>query len=268
MFKYNPDLQYMMPGHFGIPHTERSSLLYLDVTMISIGYLTDREQLEQYLPEGFGIRGDPVLSVYYAMNREVEWLAGGGYNLLGVDAMVRFEGERDRVDGSFNLVLWENDTDAILGGRELLGVPKIYADIEDHKIIGGEWRTTASSRGQTIVDLSVTDLEPLPEDGLQQMRESAADSSWMGWRYVPNIGEPGAALSHATCIPTGGSPSEAWAGRGEVTWHRTTWERNPTQWHIINALADLPVLEHRWALVSKGSSTLADANKKPLRVLR
>jgi hypothetical protein len=268
MFKYNPDLQYTMPGHFGIPHTERSSLLYLDVTTISIGYLTDREKLEQYLPEPFEIRGEPILSVYYAMNKQVEWLAGGGYNLLGVDALVRFNGERDQVDGSFNLVLWENDTDAILGGRELLGVPKIYADIEDHKVIQGEWRTSASNRGQTIVDLSATDLEPIPEEGLQQMRETSAASSWLGWRYVPNIGEPGAALSQATCIPSGGSPREAWAGRGEVKWRRSTWERNPTQWHIMNALADLPILEYRWATVSKGGSTLADANKKPLRILR
>jgi hypothetical protein len=268
MFKPNPNLPYMMPAHFGIAFNERSSPLYLDVTTISVGYVTDGEKLQQHLPEGFKIRDEPVLSVYYAMNREVEWLAGGGYNLLGVDAVVRFEGEQDQVDGSYCLVLWENDTDAILGGRELLGVPKIFADIEDHKIIGGEWRTTASSRSQTIVDLCVTDLEPVSDEGLQQMRESSAGSSWMGWRYVPNIGEPGPAVSHATCIPGGSNPREAWVGSGEVHWHRTTWEQNPTQWHIINALADLPILEYRWAQVVKGGSTLADANKKPLRIIR
>jgi len=268
MFEYHPGLQYTMPGHFGIPHTERSSLLYLDVTTISVGYVTDREKLEQYLPANFEIHGEPILSVYYAMNREVEWLAGGGYNLLGVDVPVRFNGERDQVEGSFNLVLWENDTDAILSGRELLGVPKIYADIEDHKVIQGEWSTSASNRGQTIVDLSVTGLEPVPDAALQQQREASANAYWLGWRYVPNIGEPGAALSQATCIPTGGSPREAWSGRGKVTWHRSSWERNRTQWHIMNALADLPILEYRWAAVSKGGSTLADANKKPLRVLR
>jgi hypothetical protein len=268
MFRYHPEFQYTMPGHFGIGHTAKSSLLYLDVTTLSVGYLTDREKLEQYLPEPFAIRGEPILSVYYAMNREVEWLAGGGYNLLGVDVPVRFDGERDQVDGSFNLVLWENDTDPILAGRELLGIPKIYADIEDHTVLRGEWRTSASNRGQTIIDLSIRDLEPVPDAVLREQRKAAEASSWMGWRYVPRIGEPGAALSEATCIPTGGSPREVWAGRGEVEWHRSTWERNPTQWHIMNALADLPILEYRWATVSQGGSTLADAHKKPLRVLR
>jgi acetoacetate decarboxylase len=268
MFKFQPGFQYTMPAHFGIGHSPRSSLLYLDVTTISIGYRTDREKLERYLPEPFALRGDPTLVVYYAMNKEVEWMAGGGYNLLGVDAIVRFEGEVDQVDGSYCLVLWENDTDPILAGRDLLGVPKIYADIEDHKIIGGEWRTAASVRGQTIVDLSLADLEPVSEQGLQQMREDSLASSWMGWRHVPNIGEPDAAVSHATCIPSGGSPREAWDGRGEVVWHPTTWEKNPTQHHIVNALADLPILEYRWARAIHGSSTLADANKKPLRSLR
>ena len=41
MFKFNPDLPYVMPDHFGIPYTERSSLLYLDVTTIAVGYLTE-----------------------------------------------------------------------------------------------------------------------------------------------------------------------------------------------------------------------------------
>jgi hypothetical protein len=72
MFKFQPGFQYTMPAHFGIGHSPRSSLLYLDVTTISIGYRTDREKLERYLPEPFALRGDPTLVVYYAMNKEVE----------------------------------------------------------------------------------------------------------------------------------------------------------------------------------------------------
>lgn len=268
MFRFDPSRQYLMPAHFGPPDVERTSPRYLDVTTMSIGYLTDRDKLAQYLPEPFEIRGDPVVSVYYAMNREVEWMAGGGYNLLGVDAIVRFNGEVDQVDGSYCLVLWENDFDPIVGGRELLGAPKIYADIEDHRILAGTWSTTASLRGQTIVELSVGDLQPVPEPALRAMRQASVDAYWMGWRYVPNIGEPGAAVSHATCIPSAGAPREVWSGSGEVRWHRTSWEKNPTQAHIVNALADLPILEYRWAQVARGESTLVSDVKKPLRALR
>lgn len=268
MFEFDPDAQYMMPAHFGVGPPGKGSPRYLDVTTISIGYLTDRAKLERHLPRGFEIRDAPVLSVYYAMNKQVEWMAGGGYNLLGVDALVRFRGEQDEVEGSYCLVLWENDTDAIIGGRELLGAPKIYADIEDHKVIQGEWSTTASVRGHTLVEMAVRDLQAVPEAGLAQMREAANSSYWMGWRYVANIGKPGAAISHATCIPSGGAPREVWLGKGELRWHPTSWEKNPTQSHIVNALADLPILEYRWAQVSKGGSTLVDAGKQPLRALR
>jgi acetoacetate decarboxylase len=56
-------------------------------------------------------------------------MAGSGYNVIEVSAPVRFHGQRDRVDGQFALVVWENKTEPILGGREQTGIPKIYADI-------------------------------------------------------------------------------------------------------------------------------------------
>jgi len=36
-----------------------------------------------------------------------------------------------------------------------------------------------------------------------------------------------------------------------VEWHRLTWEQNPTQFHIVNALKRLPILEYREATVAK-----------------
>jgi hypothetical protein len=41
------------------------------------------------------------------------------------------------------------------------------------------------------------------------------------------------------------------------------WEQNPTQHHIINALADLPVLEYLPAVVAKGSTNLILPERLP-----
>ena len=79
----------------------------------------------------------------------------------------------------------------------------------------------------------------------------------MGWKYIPNTGRPGAAVSHATLVPTAARPNEAWSGEGQVDWHPLTWEQNPTQFHIVNALAELPILEYRYAVVTKGATTLS-----------
>ena len=39
---------------------------------------------------------------------EIEWLAGRGYNVLGVSFPVVFNGKEDRARGSLLTVLWEN----------------------------------------------------------------------------------------------------------------------------------------------------------------
>ena len=47
----------------------------------------------------------------------------------------------------------------------------------------------------------------------------------------------------------------------------STWEQNPTQYHIVNALADLPVLEYLPAVMTKGSTNMA-VEGKPVRELK
>jgi len=259
MFKFDKNSFYMMPFHFGPRPAGRGTGQYHDTTTMSITYLTDRDRLAGYLPEPFEVGQEATVSVYYTMNREVDWLAGHGYNLIGVDASVIFNGEEDRLAGSYPLVLWENLTDPILTGREIEGIPKIYADIEDHSIIAGEWRTSASHFGHKIVDLKIDGLTPLTEDQLAQLKKAGQGRYWMGWKYMPKTGEPGPDVSHPTVFPTAGSARQGWAGSGEVVWHRLTWEQNPTQFHIVNALADLPILEYRLALVLKGGSDLMPA---------
>ena len=53
--------------------------------------------------------------------KEIAWLAGRGYNTLGVSFPATFTGEEDEVTGNFLTVLWENLTDPIITGREELG---------------------------------------------------------------------------------------------------------------------------------------------------
>ena len=89
----------------------------------------------------------------------------------------------------------------------------------------------------------------------------------MGWKYIPKTGEPGAEVSHATLFPTEPTFTEAWNGNGEVKWYRLTWEQNPTQFYIVNALEELPIIEYRSAVVLKGSTNLL-VPSKPVRSLR
>ncbi len=266
MFKFKPGFFYMMPFSFG-PRAGKGSALYGDVTTIAVTYLTDRRMLSEYLPEPFEVGAEPWVSVSYAMNREVAWLAGGCYNLIGVNVSAVFNGQVDHLAGGYCLVIWENLTDPILTGREIEGMPKIFADIPDHTIFNGVWSAGAGYRGHKIVDLSIKDLQPLPMDQVKEFEKLSREGNWMGWKYIPKIGEPGAEVSHPTLFPTNSSFDQIWTGTGEVKWNPLTWEQNPTQFHIVNALEKLPILEYRSAMVRKGSSNLR-VDSKPVRPLR
>jgi len=258
MFEFNPKGQYMMPAHFGYRKRGRGPApKYHDVTTMALSFLSETEAISQYLPAPFEVGEEPLVHVYCAVNRQVDWLAGRSYNLIGVDVSAVFNGEVDKnVVGTYNLVMWENDVDPLIAGRETLGIPKVFADIEDHSIIEGEWRTSASLRGEKFMELEIRDLEPVPQQELEESNRHAGKGNWMGWLYVPNIGKPGPSVSHATCNPAGGVTKEAHVGTGRLTWHRQTWEQNPSQCHIINALADLPVVEMRGARVTKAGTSL------------
>ncbi len=268
MFKFERNSSYMMPAHFGPRPIGKATGWYRDVTAMAVSYLTDRQKLAAHLPAPFEVGEDPVVTVVYACNRNVDWLAGHGYNLVGVHASAIFRGEQDRLTGSFVLVMWENLADPILTGREMQGIPKVFADIPDHEIVDGTWRSSASHFGHKILDMSIRNLRAPTADEIAafQQAQEGKDNP-MGWRYLPGIAGLGTAVSEATTFPSENVFSEALVGEGEIDWRRLTWEQNPTQYHIANALADLPVLEYRPAVVTRGSTNLVIPGRLP-RALR
>lgn len=264
MFKFDAKASYMMPAHFGPrPLSPKASGWYRDVTAMVIPYLTEREELARYLPEPFAVGDEAVVSVFYACNRKVDWLAGHGYNMIAVNASAVFNGENDRLSGHYTLVMWENLTDPILTGRELQGIPKIYAEIPDHSVIAGEWRASASHFGHKIVDMAITHLRPPTEKELEAGHRAQAGSTPMAWRYLPGVSGFGQTTSEPTAYPSEDHLTSVLVGEGRLEWHQLSWEQNPTQFHIVNALAALPIVEHRPALVTEGSTNLILPDRLP-----
>jgi len=265
MFKFDPSGSYMMPAHFGPrPTSPKSSGWYRDVTLMVVPFLTDRDKLAAYLPAPYEVAEDAVVTVTYARNQQVDWLAGHGYNLIGVSAAVVFKGETETLAGSYTLVMWENLADPILTGRELQGIPKIYADIDDHTEIDGTWHTRAQHFGHPILDMRVDGLRA-PSDAEIAAYQQATEGkdNPMGWRYFPGISGFGHRVMEATTFPSETTLREVQVGRGELNWQQLTWEQNPTQCHIVNALADLPVLSYLPAMVARGSTNLILLDRLP-----
>ena len=86
-----------------------------------------------------------------------------------------------------------------------------------------------------------------------------------GWRYIPRVGGPGADLSQPILYPQNFELDRAWMGRGTVYWTQLKPEQNPSQWHIIKALAELPVIEMAPVTMFKGLLILKPAQARVLK---
>ena len=248
MFHFDDEYTYRMPAHFGgVKGGDLHDLQYDDVTSIGVSYLTDEEQLAQYVPDAFELL-EPSVNIEYQKCQGVQWMGGGGYTLLAVMTPVRHLSSG--TEGAFALVVWENNTDPILGGREDTGIPKVFADIPDYHLLGGHASAHASHEGRVFLELDVqVDHELGPEE--IAARNGDGRINQMGWRHIGNIGRPGAALSHATLYPVDATYVSGGTGAGTATWTKLNYLQSPTQFHIIAALADLPVVERRPGVFAK-----------------
>lgn len=261
MFKFEDNKCYRMPAHFGGAAFDPDvQSYYHDVVTMGFTCTTDGDRLADYLPEGFELR-KPELIIQYQQCRQIDWMAGSCYNLVWVAAPVRFNGQRDRLDGEFALVVWENKTTPILTGNQM-GIPKIYADIEDLHIVNQTYRTRASYEGSTFLQMEMTGPKPMDE---KQLKTLPTDLNSLGWRYVQKLGAPGADLSQPTLYPMRCETDSAWIGSGTVQWTELTWEQNPMQWHIIKALAELPLIEMSPVMMLKGRMALMDSRGRVLK---
>jgi acetoacetate decarboxylase len=82
MFKFSEESNYMMPAHFGGWPGRPQAATYHDVTSIAVSYETDPGMLTAFIPEPFEMT-ESALSIQYSMCRRVDWMGGGGYNLIG-----------------------------------------------------------------------------------------------------------------------------------------------------------------------------------------
>ncbi len=256
MFRFSEDSDYLMPAHFGpTQQGQPQAVTYPDLTSIVITYETDPGMLAHYIPESFELT-QPVVTIMYAMSRGMEWLGGGAYNMIFVSAPVAYPHGQERLEGPYALVIWENKTDPIIGGREQSGMPKIFADIQDLHQLGERLFTNASYEGSAFLRIDIRKTKAMAPEALTTLNQQWASSNLFGWRYIPNSGRPGAALSHATLYPQNFTFTQAWRAEGRVQWEAPLPEQHPTQARIIQALSQLPIQANRDCWTAQGSVVL------------
>lgn len=270
-YQFEPGRMYRMPTHFGLatgprqgPHGERFACIDTPkTTTIAVSFLTNAEQLTPFLPPGFALGAEPVVTVAASYITEIEWLAGRGYNTLGVSFPVVFTGKVDRVTGTFLTVLWENLTDPIITGREELGFAKIYCALPEPVVLHGVTHCTASWLGFNFMDLAVANLTQLSAEEIHRRSATSTDGT-LHYKYMPRTGEWGQADAEYAVLTPAATPNrvvkEMWHGAGTVEFHQARWEDLPTQYMIVNAFHALEILDYREATITKtvGAKDLSD----------
>lgn len=231
---------------------------------------TDPHALARLLPPRLRLDGEARLSVSVQELRNLGWLAGRGYQLVMVSIPAVFEGERTTLAGKFVAAVWENLTEPIITGREEIGYPKMYSDIRGPSRVDDGYACDASWQGHRFFDLRIRDLHPAanpPSGGPVLVR-----------RYLPRAFQAGAEVDQILAVgsdlpggrraaPDGRPPELAVKSceTGNITFafHRARWEDMPTQYHVVNALAELPLHEFEagLALEQSGQDDLSTAHE-------
>ena len=260
---------YRMPTHFGPAPGPRQVPAGAAVdstrsprkTLITASFLTEASALLRHTPERFELAGEPVVTIEFHCMAEIDWLAGRGYSMIQLWWPATFNGEHDRVTGRFLAVMWENLADPIITGRGEVGQPKLFAEIPDSRLANGTYHCVASWMGFQFLELRVSETS-MPAD--PPLRQPELDGTLM-LKYIPRTGEWGAAEICQVIFTPMATPdlTVEWhkPATGTIAFRRAAWADLPTMYHVVNALAELPVLAPRGASIAhtRGGKSPRDA---------
>jgi hypothetical protein len=234
--------------------------------------------LAQLLPAGFVVGDEPLVTVKVHYNHSLAWLAGRAYNYIEVLFRAVFEGEQDRVAGDFVAVMWESLADPIIAGREEVGHPKLFADIPSPTVDERGTTFNASWFGFRFCSVHFGGLQ-LPAWPAELEDEAMRQPPATGMAGLPRLNLkyiPGSAdltvpdVSYVVMMPAGlyeHRVLDRWRGKATVEFVAARWEDLPTMANVVNAMADLPVLEWREASMVRTLRAFNDL-RDVMRVVR
>ena len=257
--KLDSNKYYRMPFIWG-PMFDRNNIPlipYPKTEFLILQYKSDPEVISSLLPECYQPAKEPLVTVIFGYFSGLYILAGGEYRIATVQVSAKFKGQIDSVEGDYVLVMFENDTLPIIGGREDLGVPKIYADISPIKIMTeGHLRCEASLWGHLLFGI---DLDPLKEQNklvIQVASKSINKNPTLCYKYIPSLDGPPDA-DYPTMTKNDVKIDKLWLGNsGKIFYGSPGFEDVSFTKNIVDTLKTLKLNEVVQAAHIYGSTIL------------
>jgi acetoacetate decarboxylase len=233
------------------------ALVYREIQMFAMQYETDYDIVRPLLPDCYQPAEKPIVTASFGYFDGVDFMAGRGYRIASVSVEARFDGEKDHVEGEYVLVIFEDDTIPIIGGREQLGAPKIYANISPVKTLPEDTlRCEASHWGHLLFGVNLGSLKKQNVLVRSVAGKRLSQQLMLGYKYIPSLDGPPDA-SYPTLFQTDYKLDELSLGNtGNVFFGATTEEDVGWYKQIIDALKTLPVRQVTQTVRFRGSQVL------------
>lgn len=240
---------------------------YAIVESLMLQYETDPDAIPPILPEPFRPGKSPTVTVLFADDNGVDFMAGGGYRLAAVSVAAQFDGETGHLDGDYVLVMPENNTLPIITGREWIGMPKFYSDITLIRTTKNDHlRCEASLWGHLLFGIDIA--PPLRQQNTLVRKAAEMQSSRnpaFGYKYIASLNGPPDA-DYPTVMWSETSIEQLSLGKsGEFYIGNATEEGIGDCYPIIEALRSLPVRRVNQTVHSRGSMVLRNDKNGRLR---
>lgn len=210
--------------------------------------------------------------------RDLDWLGGAGYDLFtfNIHGVTFTKKDGTDIQGTFVAATWENRCEPIITGREELGWPKLWSDIDIHNSATKNLQATFSWNGAEWGRLWLDGPESDASTEATSAENGESDVAEEGFflhKYTPCSAfrdSPQADAEYDIFIPKGsGEDMSAHHGShdrpeptirihsgGGVSFTPLGWKKLPTLQHIVSRLEELP----QYGLVEASLKTTSGAS--------
>jgi acetoacetate decarboxylase len=259
---------YAMPLIMGplFDQADRPGNVYSNVENLILQFRTDRDAVLALVPDCYQIGAEPIVTVTIGDYDGVDFMSGGGYRTATFGVSAGFDGDEDHVGGQYILVMFEDKTIPILGGREQLGVPKVFADISAVRLqTDTSFRSHVSLWGHLIFGLEVAPLKKQNAIVRTTANREFNKYPWLCYKYIPHFDGPPDA-SYPTVVWNSVKVEELWmGGDGKIVFGDAGEDDISYASRIIKALKSMPMLEVTRTVRMRGSAILQNYRCRRLK---
>lgn len=260
-------------------------------TTASIKVKTSRTVLQNLLPTEklqFAAADTAAFATFAVTQLDnLEWLGGRGYSHFGlyIHGIKYTKANGDEVHGTYLPILFENLADPILSGREELGFPKLFAELDVKADDAQEYSLEAGWMSSKFCSMKLSGLSEgtattTNGDMAGSQTAGVKDEGLFFHKHIPATGSLGskergqADVEYTAFLPAAEEASTVEkkvartlkASSASIKFDALDWKSLPTLHHVVQRLQEVPVFEIVEAKVVEGTgvSDVSPARKAEL----